>query len=149
MIKIREASKEDVETLYELILDIARYHNQEQFVYTNTKEMLTAGFVGKPKYGALIAELNGQTAGYLSYTWNYSIWEGADYMNVDDLYVRSQYRGKKIGFHLMQNARSICIDKEIRLIRWEAELNNNKATKFYTELGARKIEKGIFRWSIK
>ena len=76
MIKIRKATKNDIEALFNLILEIAKFHNQEQFVMTNKEELLIAGFKENPKFGVLVAELDNQLVGYLSYTWNYSIWKG-------------------------------------------------------------------------
>ena len=149
MINIREATKEDIGTLYNLILGIARFHNQEEFVITDEEEMLRSGFLENPKFGALLAEFDNEIAGYLSYTWNYSIWNGCDYMNLDDLFVWEKYRGHKVGLTLMETARDICIDKNVNLIRWEVETENDKAIEFYNKLGASMNEKGIFRWNFK
>jgi len=149
MIKIKKATKNDVDTLYDLIMGIAKYHNQEQYVITGKHEILNSGFSENPKFGALIAEFNEQVAGYLSYTWNYSIWNGCEYMNLDDLFILSEFRGQKIGLHLMQQAKYICKEKKISLIRWEVEKNNLKAIEFYKRLGAEITEKGIFRWNLK
>jgi hypothetical protein len=40
MISIKRATKDDIDVLYELIIGIAKHHNQEQYVLTNKKEML-------------------------------------------------------------------------------------------------------------
>ena len=149
MIKIRKATKNDIGILYDLILGIAKFHNQEEYVVTNKQEMLYSGFSGNPKFGALIAELHSEIAGYLSYTWNYSIWNGCEYMNLDDLFVWSQFRGQRVGLQLIQSAKKICIEKNISLIRWEVEKDNEKAIEFYNRLGAKMTQKGIFRWDFK
>ncbi|MBX2871584.1 MAG: GNAT family N-acetyltransferase [Saprospiraceae bacterium] len=148
MIEIRVAQKEDVGILYELIMGIAKFHNQEQFVLTNQEEMLQAGFGENPRFGALIAEYNGKVAGYLSYTWNYSIWNGTAYMNMDDLFVWQAFRGKKIGEQLMLHAKGLCDNSGIKLIRWEVQQDNAKAISFYNRLGADMYPKGIFRWKL-
>lgn len=149
MIKIRNATKNDIDTLFDLILGIAKFHNQEKYVITNKQEMLNSGFSDNPKFGAIIAEFNGQIAGYLSYTWNYSIWNGCEYMNLDDLFVWKEFRGQKVGLQLMERAKVVCNKKKISLIRWEVEKGNVKAIEFYNRLGAKMTEKGIFRWNLK
>lgn len=149
MIKTRNATKHDIDTLFDLILGIAKFHNQEAYVLTSKQEMLNSGFNGEPKFGVIIAEFNGQVAGYLSYTWNYSIWNGCEYMNLDDLFVREEFRGKKVGLQLMQHAKNVCNEKNINLIRWEVEKGNVKAIEFYNRLGAKITEKGIFKWNLK
>lgn len=146
MTEIRVAQKEDVGILYELIMGIAKFHNQEQFVATTPEEMFRAGFSENPKFGAFIAEYDGKVAGYLSYTWNYSIWNGKNYMNMDDLFVWEEFRGKKIGEQLMQSAKDLCEDSGINSIRWEVQQDNSKAISFYNRLGAEMFPKGIFKW---
>lgn len=148
MIKIRDATKKDIDSLFDLILGIAKFHDQEKYVLTNKQEMLHSGFNGEPKFGAIIAEFKGQIAGYLSYTWNYSIWRGCEYMNLDDLFVWKEYRGQKVGLQLMQRAKEACKEKNINLIRWEVEKENAKAIEFYNRLGAKISEKGIFKWHL-
>lgn len=148
MIEIRRAQKDDIDILYELIYEIAKFHNQEQFVLTSREEMLNAGFNENPKFGALIARYNGEVAGYLSFTWNYSIWNGGNYMNMDDLFVLETFRGKRVGEQLMLHAKGICETNKINSIRWEVESNNSKAISFYNRLGAKMYSKGIFKWKI-
>ncbi|WP_196896042.1 GNAT family N-acetyltransferase [Aureivirga marina] len=147
MIKIRKATKKDVETLYNLIIEIAKYHNQEEFIITDTNKMLNAGFGDYPRFGALLAEYDNKVVGYLSYTWNYSIWGGSEYMNLDDLFVLKDYRSHKVGFYLMEKAKEICIEKNINLICWEVESDNQKAIDFYNRIGATMKEKGLFKWN--
>lgn len=148
MVSIKQATKKDVEKLYNLIIAIAKHHNQEYAVTTNTQELLNSGFSKNPKFGALLAEVDNTIVGYLSYTWNYSIWSGSEYMNLDDLFVLEAYRNHKIGLQLMQQAKATCKQKNIHIIRWEVQKDNHKAIKFYTNLGAIMKEKGIFRWDL-
>lgn len=148
MIDIKKATEEDIDVLYELIIGIAKHHDQEQYVLTNTKEMLQSGFGESSKFGALLAYFDDKVAGYVSYTWNYSIWSGEDYMNIDDVFVWDEFRGKKIGEALMLKAKEICKQKNINRIRWEVEKDNAGAIKFYERLGAQVDVKGIFKWSI-
>lgn len=147
MINIRQATEHDVDVLFDLITAIARFHHQEEYVMTSKEEMLQSGFMENPRFGALIAEFEGQAVGYLSYTWNYSIWGGCEYMNLDDLFVMSEYRSKKVGNQLMQHAKSLCQQQNIGFIKWEVEKDNDKAIRFYKNLGAQMVEKGIFKWN--
>lgn len=148
MITVNKATVDDIDVLYELIIGIAKHHNQEEYVLTNKEEMFKSGFKETSKFGALIAKFNGKVAGYVSFTWNYSIWLGGDYMNIDDLFVWDQYRGKKIGEVLMLKAREICEEKYIDRIRWEVQKDNIGAIKFYKRLGAEIKTKGVFSWNV-
>lgn len=148
MIDIKKATKEDIDILYELIIGIAKHHNQEHNVLTNKEEMLKSGFEASPKFNALLAYFDDKVAGYVSYTWNYSIWSGEDYMNIDDLFLWDEFRGKKIGEALMLKAKEICKQKNINRIRWEVEKDNAAAIKFYERLGAQVNISGICKWNI-
>lgn len=149
MLKIRSATKEDVSILYELIIGIARYHDQEYAVKTTEEELRKSGFGESPRFGVLIADYNGKAAGYLSYTWSYSIWNAGTYMNLDDLFVKAEFRGKKIGEALMHEAKLLCQSRNTKLIRWEVQKDNPGAIKFYERLGAKMKIKGIFRWELE
>lgn len=148
MVNVRAATESDVDIVYELLIAIARHHDEEQFVLTDKEELLRAGFGESPSYGVLLAEIDGQVAGYCSYTWNYSIWLGGKIMNIDDVFVWEQYRGKQIGESLMQMAKTVCTEHRVTRIRWQVERDNHGAIKFYERLGASLNIKGIFRWDI-
>ena len=148
MLNIRKATIDDIDILYDLIVGIAKHHNQEQYLLTTKESLVNDGFGASPKFGILLAEYHGEVAGYVSYTINYSIWAGANYLNIDDLFVWGNYRGKKIGEFLMLRVKEICKEDGIDRVRWEVQGDNLGAIKFYERLGAQMTNKGIFRWAI-
>ncbi|MEP1445226.1 MAG: GNAT family N-acetyltransferase [Paraglaciecola sp.] len=148
MLKIREVELQDIDVLLELMFAIAKYHGQEQYITTSKQELIDSGFGANPSYGALLAELNDQAVGYCSYTWNYSIWLGASYMNIDDLFVWEEFRGQKVGELLMLKAKEVCRVKGSSRIKWEVQQDNLGAIKFYERLGATVDIKGIARWDV-
>mgnify|MGYP000393542372 CR=1 FL=1 len=148
MIIVREAKLSDIDIVYDLIIAIAKHHNQEQYVTTSKDELISSAFANPPSFGVLLAEFNGEVAGYCSYTWNYSIWLGSNYMNIDDVFVWEKFRGKQIGELLMLKAKEVCLSHGANRIKWEVEKNNNGAIKFYERLGANIDIKGVFRWDI-
>ncbi|WP_281557573.1 GNAT family N-acetyltransferase [Thalassomonas sp. RHCl1] len=148
MLSVREASQSDIDTVYALIIAIAKHHDQQQYVITDKAELLRAGFGDKPEFGVLLAEINGEVAGYCSYTWNYSIWLGARYMNIDDVFVWEDFRGQKVGEALMLKAKEVGLSRGASRIRWEVEQDNHGAIKFYRRLGANVDIKGVCRWQL-
>jgi len=148
MVIVREANANDIDIVYDLIMAIAKHHDQQQYVVTDKNELLTAGFGKQPQFGVLLAEIDGKVAGYCSYTWNYSIWLGSTYMNIDDVFVWQEFRGQKVGEKLMIKAKEICQNKGGNRIRWEVEQDNHAAIKFYERLGANVDIKGLFKWDI-
>lgn len=146
MIKVRHATEADVERIFTLITAIAEYHDQSHYVLTNPDELLAAGFGGDPRFGALIAEYDQETVGFVSYAINYSIWLGRNYMHIDDVFIDADYRGKNIGEVLMREAQKLCNSQGISRIKWEVQKDNHGARRFYERLGASYYEKGVFAW---
>lgn len=148
MINIKEATAADIDIVYDLIIAIAKHHHQEQYVITTKEELLKAGFTNTSSFGILLAQINGETVGYCSYTWNYSIWQGSNYMNIDDVFVWEKFRGKKIGDKLMSKAKEVCLANSCSRIKWQVEKDNHGAIKFYERLGAKLNIKGLFSWDV-
>jgi GNAT superfamily N-acetyltransferase len=148
VITVREATISDIDTVYDLIIAIAKHHNQEEHVITDKDELAKSGFGDNPSFGVLLAEFNDEIAGYCSFTWNYSIWLGSSYMNIDDVFVWEKYRGQQVGEKLMFQAKEVCLTKGAARIKWEVETDNYAAIRFYERLGANIDIKGLFRWDV-
>ena len=144
---VRQATVDDVDTAHELILAIARHHDQAQHVHITTDTMRADGFGADPKFGILLAEVDGEIAGYASYASNYSIWRGGHYLNIDDVFVWERFRGLRVGEVLMREARAVCAALGLPRLRWEVEPDNAAAIRFYERLGAVMRTKGVFGWS--
>ena len=149
MLTVREATKNDIDVIFELIITFARHQNLEKFFETNKEEMLKSGFGPSAKFGFLLAEIDGLPIGFVSYVWSYSIWLGADYMHIDDLYVLSEFRGEKAGEALMLGANQLCKSRGGKRLKWEVQQDNLQAIKFYKRLGAQVDIKGICRWQTR
>lgn len=145
---VRQGRENDSNLIYRLILELAKDQNQTEYVKTNEGEIKKAISGQQAKMGVLVAELNSQIVGYLSFTWNYSIWNAKEFMALDDLFVNGQFRGMGIGKNLMEKAKELCINRNASVIKWEVEMNNDKAIRFYRRLGATINIKGIFKWHL-
>ena len=151
MITIRKATQKDAKALFDLIMELANYEGQLQYLKTDLDQITESGFsnLKYPKFEAIVAESKDGLIGYVTYICNYSIWNGSNYMAIDDVFVCREFRGMQIGQKLMQYARDICISKNIGLIKWEVESNNEKAIRFYKKLGTEVNNKSIVKWQIK
>jgi GNAT superfamily N-acetyltransferase len=93
------------------------------------------GFGPRPKFRTLIAEWNGETAGYALFFDFYSTWQGRQ-LFLEDLFVRPEFRGRKIGKRLLAAVASIAEHDGCRGMRWEVLDWNHSAVEFYKSLGA-------------
>lgn len=147
-ITLRDAQPDDVEALYALIAALAGHQGQSLFLRASV-DVLRRDLSGQPpRFGAFLAVRADEIVGYATYTWNYSIWLGSDYMNIDDVFVSEQYRGAGIGEALMGRARDRCLEKGCHRVRWEVQPDNAGAIRFYERLGATLRAKGVFVWDV-
>ena len=104
MLSIRSANLNDVNELKALIDEMGEY---ERMPVDVTKENLACdGFGPLPKFRVLIAEWDGQSAGYAFFFDCYSTFRGRG-LFLEDLFVRAQFRRKKIGDALLSRVASI------------------------------------------
>jgi GNAT superfamily N-acetyltransferase len=149
MIDIRIAHEKDAEIFLSLMLEEAAHHGALDQVHTDLTEIRRAGFGKDRKFGVLLAECDGIPAGYISYTVNYSVWLGAEFMMIDDVFVVERFRGRKIGEALMLRAKAIAMISGYRRIRWGVESDNHGAIRFYQRLGATLHTKGVCTWDLR
>ena len=136
MLSMRAANRNDVALLKELICELAEYERERERVVITEADLARDGFGPQPKFRALIAEWDGQTAGYALFFGFYSTWEGRPGVFLEDLFVRSQFRGKGIGRALLANVAGIARRENCYGMRWEVLDWNQPAIDFYKRLGA-------------
>src|SRR2546428_6414408 len=106
MLSIRPANLHDVGELKALIHEMGEYERMPVIV---TKESLARdGFGPRPEFRALLAEWDGQPAGYAFFFNCYSTFRGRG-LFLEDLYVRAQFRGKRIGDALLARVADIAL----------------------------------------
>jgi len=140
MLSIRPATVNDVALLKTLIRELAEYEREPDAVVITEADLLRDGFGPQPRFRALIAEWDGQPASYAFFFACYSTWEGRPGLFLEDLFVRSQFRGKGIGKSLLASVARIAQAENCYGIRWEVLDWNDPAIKFYHSLGAKFLD---------
>lgn len=136
MLKIRPASRDDVPQLLELIRGLATYEKKRHKAVVTEDDLLRDGFGAQPKFRALIAEWEGKPAGYASFFYFYSTFQGRAALFLEDLFVPEEFRGKGIGKALLVAVCKLAIDEGCFALRWEVLDWNAPAIEFYEKLGA-------------
>jgi len=136
MLSIRAATVNDVALLKDLIYELAEYERERDQVMITEADLVRDGFGPQPKFRALIAEWDGQTAGYALFFGFYSTWEGRPGLFLEDLFVRQTFRGRGIGRALLANVARIAQRENCYGVRWEVLDWNQAAIDFYKGLGA-------------
>jgi GNAT superfamily N-acetyltransferase len=136
MLKIRPATIDDAALLASLILELAEYEHLAEEAGVNAESIARDGFGPRPKFRAVIAELDGQVAGYAVFFEFYSTFQARAGLFVDDIFVRPQFRKKGIGRALLAHVARIAWQEGYFCMRWEVLNWNTPAIEFYKRLGA-------------
>jgi GNAT superfamily N-acetyltransferase len=134
MLLIRPATVEDVPLLSAMIRELADFERDLNAVITTDADLARDGFGPDPKFQALIAEWEQQTAGYALFFDFYSTWRGRQ-MYLEDLFVRPQFRNRGIGKRLLAATTRIAANNNCHGVRWAVLDWNHSAIEFYKSLG--------------
>jgi GNAT superfamily N-acetyltransferase len=136
MLSIRQATIEDVPVLHTMIHELAEFEKLNDEASVSEEDLLRAGFGSQPKFRAVIAEWDGQVAGYALFFDFFSSFQGCPGLFLDDLFVRLQYRKQGIGKALLAHVAGIAYREKYFCMRWEVLDWNTPAIEMYRNLGA-------------
>lgn len=135
MLSIRPATIADVGLLRTLIRELADFERELHFCVIEEADLARDGFGAIPKFRSLVAEWDGQPAGYALFFEFYSSWSGRG-LFLEDLFVREQFRENGIGRALLAEVARIAVQENRYGVHWEVLDWNEKAIEFYKGLGA-------------
>jgi len=133
---IRTATEADVPQILRFIRALAEFEREPGAVEATVEGLLRDGFGPQPMYSCLMAEENGQAAGFALYFFNYSTWLGRPGLYLEDLFVMPEFRGLGIGKALLQRVAAIAVEKGCKRLQWEVLDWNTPAIDFYRAMGA-------------
>jgi GNAT superfamily N-acetyltransferase len=132
---VRSATVHDAALLRTMIRELAEYEGWLDQVTIREEDLARDGFGEHPHFRALIAEWEGQPAGYAFFFGYYSTWSGRG-LFLEDLFVREAFRRRGIGKALLAAVARIAVDEHFYGIHWEVLNWNAPAIELYKELGA-------------
>ena len=136
MLSIRNATAGDVPLILQLIRELAEYEKLSHLVVATAEDLRRDGFSERPYFHVLIAEWDGEPAGYALYFHNYSTFRGRPGLFLEDLFVRPQFRKKGIGKALLLRLAKVAVDKGCARFEWQVLDWNTPSIEFYKSLGA-------------
>ena len=140
---LRTATETDVPTILELIEALADYERlRDQCVAT--EERLRATLFGAvPMAEVVLAEADGQVAGFALFCGNYSTFLAKPGIWLEDLFVRPEFRGDGIGKRLLAHLAQLAIERDCGRVEWAVLDWNTPSIGFYESIGAR----GATEWT--
>jgi GNAT superfamily N-acetyltransferase len=140
---IRPAVDGDVETLVQLIHDLAEYERSPASVEIDPDQLRAALFGDSPTVFAHVAEEDGRILGMAIWFLNFSTWTGRSGIYLEDLYVRPEGRARGIGRALITRLAAIAHQAGYGRIDWSVLDWNEPALRFYRSLGAVPMDEWI------
>jgi GNAT superfamily N-acetyltransferase len=133
---IRRATAGDAAQILAFIRALAEFERATDAVTATEEGLIRDGFGPRPFYDCLIAEYEGQPAGFTFYFFNYSTWVGRPGIYVEDLFVYPKFRRRGIGKALLEAVASIALENGCQRMQWEVLDWNTPAIDFYRAIGA-------------
>lgn len=143
-LKIRSAAPEDVSILFSLIEALAKYEKLSHAVTGNAVALGEHLFGERPYAEALIAEWEGEAAGFALFFPNYSTFLTQPGLYLEDLFVLPQYRRRGIGKALLGEVARLAVERKAGRLEWSVLDWNEPAIAFYKQMGA----KILLEWQI-
>lgn len=137
---IRPVRPEDVDTVVELIKELATFEREPDAVRATSSDLHAALFCENPALFGLIAEHETSDgvviAGFALWFLNFSTWLGKHGIYLEDLYVRPQFRGYGYGRELLSKLARVAVERGYGRVEWAVLDWNVDAHGFYRALGA-------------
>ena len=137
---LRAATPADVPQILAFINALAAYEREPDAVTATEADLLRDGFGANPFYSCLMADHNGQPAGFAVYFFNYSTWKGRPGLYLEDIFVHPEFRGRGIGKALLARVAARAAEQGCVRLQWDVLEWNQTAIDFYQGLGAQFLD---------
>ena len=143
MVNVRPATRADAAIIASLVRELAEYEKLEHEALATPDDFLREIESPNPVIHVLIAEWNGEPAGFALYFFNFSTFVGRPGIYLEDLFVRPAQRAHGIGRALLRALARIAQQRNCGRMEWAVLDWNEPALRFYQSLGARQMNEWI------
>ena len=141
---VRPANRADLPLIATLIRDLAAYEKLAHEVRFDEVSLGKHLFGSHPMAEVLIGEVAGEAQGFALFFHNFSTFEGAPGIYLEDLYVRPEARGAGLGKALLAHLAATAVQRGCKRLEWSVLDWNAPSIGFYKNLGARMMDE----WTI-
>ncbi len=131
----RYATEADVGLILEFIRELAEYEKMLSEVVA-TESLLREWIFAKQKAEVIFALEDGKEVGFALFFHNFSTFLGRAGIYLEDLYVKSEYRGRGYGKGLLKTLAKIAVERGCGRLEWWCLDWNKPSIEFYRSLGA-------------
>ncbi len=139
-LKIDNARQSDIPNIVEMIREFAAFEKLLEFCEV-TEESLTDAMFGENSCVEGLLAFDGERAiGYALFYENYASFRGQRGFYLEDLYVKPEFRGFRVGEAVLKRIAQIAKTRNFQRIDFLVLDWNESAIKFYDKLGAKRDE---------
>ena len=131
---IREAKREDMPQVLQLIKELAAYEKASGEVEIGLKELEEEGF-DHSNFKCFVADVEGKIEGMALVYFRFSTWKGRT-VHLEDPIVRESMRGTGLGGALYQKVVGYGYENGVKRVEWVVSEGNKNAIEFYENTGA-------------
>ena len=142
-LKIRAGSGADAEIITALVRELADYEKLLPEAKGTPADFQRELDAPNPVIRVLIAEWDGEPAGFALYFFNFSTFVAKQGLYLEDLFVRPAHRAHGIGRALLRELARIAQARDCGRMEWAVLDWNEPALGFYQTLGARPMKEWI------
>lgn len=132
---VREAIKNDMPQVLELIKELAIFENEPNAVEVTVTDLEREGFGENPLFTCFVAVLEDEIVGAALVYFRFSTWKGRT-LHLEDLIVKEAHRSKGIGEALYKQVMRFAYERGLKRVAWDVLDWNKGAIKFYERSGA-------------
>ncbi len=145
---IRAATPDDVPLILRFIRELAEYERMAHLVVATEEVLRETLFGARPYAEVVIAEEDGEAAGFALFFYNFSTFLGRPGIYLEDLYVRPEVRGRGVGRALLAHLARLAVERGCERLQWWVLNWNEPAIRFYRSVGAEPMDEWtVFRVS--
>jgi GNAT superfamily N-acetyltransferase len=144
-IELRPATRADVPQILAFVRELAEYEKLAHEAVATEAGMTEQLFGARPAAEVVMAEVDGQPAGFALFFHNFSTFLGQPGLYLEDLFVRPQYRGLGLGKRLMVHLARLATERGCGRFEWSVLDWNEPAIRFYRSLDA----VGLEEWTVQ
>lgn len=133
---VRRAATDDVTDITAMIHELAEFEHAAQHCTVTEKQITAALFSETPTAYAHVVEVDGQIAAMALWFLNFSTWDGAAGIYLEDLYVRPAFRRRGLARDLLRTLAAECVANGYTRLAWAVLNWNADAIALYDGIGA-------------
>lgn len=133
---IRFATPADAGTILRFIRELAEYEREPDAVRADVPTLEMQLAQEPPPFECLLAEIDGEPAGFALFFHTYSTWRARRGIHLEDLWVVPEARRRGVGRALLARLAAIAEERGCARLEWAVLDWNELAMSFYRSLGA-------------